>query len=555
MYQRTGGLIKWGEMGEIGVSSSASLDQTGPPSSDEILLRMMSIEGVGVLSFDVAGTLIGANRAFMKMSGYSGEDIAAGKLTWRGMTPPEFLEITEQRMAQLEKTGGFGPYEKEYICKDGSRSWMLFAGARVDDGTTLEYCIDVSARKRSEDMLRAAKAAAEDANRVKDEFLATLSHELRTPLGAILLWAKLLEGEGSKDAAQLREGLAAIKTSAEAQKELIEDLLDMSRITTGKLRLKPREVELAPVIRDALEAIRPAATAKHVGVSAELAMGTGTVMIDPDRIRQVVWNLLTNAVKFTPSGGRVDVELGRLDGAVEIRVRDSGQGIEPDFLPHVFERFRQADSSHARAQGGIGLGLAIAKQLVELHGGTIDADSAGTRKGATFTVHLPLPPIRTGLPRKESAAAGASSASRRKTASGLEGLKVLFVEDDRETRGAVTLLLQRRGMIVTEAESVSSAMRCYDNSPPDLILSDIGMPVEDGYMLIRRIRNEEAKKGRKRVPAIALTAFARETDRRMAIEAGFGRHLGKPVDFEEMVSAIRDVLKTDSPASKRSHAR
>ena len=310
------------------------------------------------------------------------------------------------------------------------------------------------------------------------------------------------------------------------------------------------------MIRDALEAIRPAATAKHVGVSAELAMGTGTVMIDPDRIRQVVWNLLTNAVKFTPSGGRVDVELGRLDGAVEIRVRDSGQGIEPDFLPHVFERFRQADSSHARAQGGIGLGLAIAKQLVELHGGTIDADSAGTRKGATGTVHLPLPPIRTGVTAKRVRGSRCVLGVPSKDRIGFGGTQgAVCGRRPRNTRGGNAASAAARGMIVTEAESVSSAMRCYDNSPPDLILSDIGMPVEDGYMLIRRIRNEEAKKGRKRVPAIALTAFARETDRRMAIEAGFGRHLGKPVDFEEMVSAIRDVLKTDSPASKRSHAR
>ena len=438
-----------------------------------------------------------------------------------------------------------GEMIKREVVADGGRHFIrrLLPHRTADnriEGLIITF-MDITDRTRTEEELQASKAAAEEANRLKDEFLATLSHELRTPLGAILLWAKLLENEGMTNPQQLREGISAIKTSAEAQKELIEDLLDMSRITLGNLRLKPREVELLPVLHDALEAIKPAAAAKSLTVKTDLAADAGVVLIDPDRIRQVVWNLLTNAVKFTPAGGHLEVGLRRHGAEIEIWVKDNGKGIDPAFLPHVFERFRQAETSHSQFQGGIGLGLAIARQLVELHGGIIVAESGGLNRGAKFTVRLPLPAVgnRSSVVKR----AGAVVPRRKTRASDLKGVKILFVEDDRETRSAVAGLLQRIGIAITEADSASAAMKFYQESRFDLILSDIGMPVEDGYTLIRRIRNLETARRVKPVPAVALTAFARETDRQMAIEAGFAKHLGKPVDFDEMLSAIRDVLR------------
>jgi PAS domain S-box-containing protein len=508
--------------------------------SDDRVQTVLNTVGIGVLIFDRDGYLIEANDAFLQMTGYTHEEIVSRRLSWRDMTAPEYVGVSEQQMEKLARTGRIGPYEKEYIGKDGSRRWMLFTGAKLADDTIVEYAIDVSERKKVEEELRTSKAAAEDANRIKDAFLATLSHELRTPLGAILLWTKILEGS-HVDAAVLREGIQAIKLSAEAQKELIEDLLDMSRITTGNLRLKPRDIDLLAVVQDALETIRPAAAARQVRLQIDLDGRAGWVHADPDRIRQVMWNLLTNAVKFTPRGGKVDVSLKRQGGEIEIRIKDTGQGISAGFLPFVFQAFRQADTSQARTTGGIGLGLAIAKQLVELHGGSIWAESEGLNAGATFTTRLPMPRLKKSS--MSDFAAKAVLARKNAQVAELEGVRLLFVEDDRETRTAVATLLKRAGIVVTEVDSAAEAIRAYEQSEFDLILSDIGMPVEDGYSLIRRIRSMEALRGSRPTPAIALTAFARETDRQMAIGAGYAKHLGKPMDFEEMLSAIRDVSR------------
>ena len=438
--------------------------------------------------------------------------------------------------------------ERWHVRKDGTRFWGsgVLSVIRGEGGSTrgfVKVFRDETARKVTEDALQASKDSAEEANRVKDDFLATLSHELRTPLGAILLWSKLLQGGAITEAGQLREGLNAIRTSAEAQKELIEDLLDMSRITTGNLRLQLREVELRPVIRNALDAIEPTASAKDLAVTAELADDVGVVRVDPDRVRQIVWNLLTNAVKFTPAGGKVNLTLARSSAELEIRVSDTGQGIDAEFLPHVFERFRQADASHGRAVGGIGLGLAIVKQLVELHGGSIAASSAGRGQGATFTVRLPvLKTLRRAAGRKPKPPALAASNGNGDAPLNLTGRSVLLVEDDVQTRGAVSTFLRQQGLAVTEMTAAIAAMASFEQSRPDLIISDIGLAGEDGYSLIRRIRRYESTYRQTPVPAVALTAFARETDRRMAIEAGFQQHVGKPVEPEELISVIRELI-------------
>ncbi len=290
-------------------------------------------------------------------------------------------------------------------------------GMRREDGSAqvfVKVLRDETLRKQSEETMEAARKAAELANQLKDDFLATLSHELRTPLSAVLLWVKMLQANAPiTNEPMLREGLAAIRNSAEAQKELIEDLLDMSRITSGQLRLQMREFALASLVRDAVEAIRPAAELKALTLAIDLAADVGAMRADPDRLRQVVWNILTNAVKFTPKSGSVTVELTRQNDEVILRVTDTGKGISPDFLPYVFDRFRQGDASHARAQGGLGLGLAIVKQLVELHGGTITADSPGQDQGATFIVRWPFAKIaRKGTTRKSSGASPSRDLSR-----------------------------------------------------------------------------------------------------------------------------------------------
>jgi PAS domain S-box-containing protein len=425
-------------------------------------------------------------------------------------------------------------------------------GVRRDSGGRIVHLTamtDVSGRARIEQERKQAqdqilemmqeRSAAEAANEAKDRFLAVVSHELRTPLSAILLWSKLLQDTPLTDTRQIREGLHAIQSSGEAQKELVEDLLDLSRITTGQLRLEMKDVELIPIVRDALTAITPAAQAKQIELTVELDPMVGVVRIDPDRLRQVVWNLLTNAVKFTPSGGHVLLAITRLGGEVEIRVSDTGRGIEESFLPHVFESFRQADSSHSRSYSGIGVGLTIVKQLVELHGGTIHAHSAGVDKGSTFLIRLPLPESALKLSNR-----GRPSRDFLENASeAVGGRRVLLVEDDPDTRRAVAQILRDAGLRVTEVESAHSALREFEQSRPDLLISDIGMPGMDGYALIQQVRRQESTARQLPVPAIAFTAFAHPRDCEQAFQAGYQQHLAKPVEPEQLLNAVVQALR------------
>ena len=397
---------------------------------------------------------------------------------------------------------------------------------------------------------REARAEAERISRVKDEFLATLSHELRTPLNAILGWAQILAG-GPREPEDMAEGLRTIERNARAQTQIIEDLLDMSRIINGKVRLDVQRIELTAVIEAALETVRPAAEAKEIRVEKVLDPLAGVFSGDPNRLQQVFWNLLSNAVKFTPRGGRVQVLLERVNSHLEVSVIDSGEGIAPEFLPHVFDRFRQADPSTTRRHGGLGLGLAIVKQLVELHGGSIRAKSPGAGQGSTFTVSLPLTIMQPEPPEPQRQHPVASPVARADNGDRvtLEGVTVLVVDDEPDARSVVRRLLEERHARVVTASSAAEALELVRRQRPAVLVSDIGMPVEDGHSLIRRVRALGTADGGE-TPAVALTAYARSEDRVRAIENGFQMHVAKPVEAGELVRIVA-ALAGRSPAPQR----
>jgi signal transduction histidine kinase/ActR/RegA family two-component response regulator len=426
--------------------------------------------------------------------------------------------------------------------KDGSRFWCsgVISAVRDREGKLrgfVKVLRDNTSRKLAEENLKKAKRAAEAANEAKDQFLANMSHELRTPLSAMLLWANMLENREEIAPAQLREGLAAIKRSAEAQKQLIEDLLDTSRISAGKLRLELREIELATVLHSAVEAVRPAAGAKRIEMEAEFDPSVGIVRADPHRLQQVVWNLLSNAVKFTPAGGRVNIHMQRKGDEVEIRVADTGRGISPEFLPHVFDRFGQAEPTVIGAKGGLGLGLTISKQLVELHEGTISVESQGENRGAVFTMRLPMPQINHA-----DAVAGLNNIVPLDVARALTGVHILLIEDEPVTRAALTTLLREAGAEVNGTGSTSTALEEFKRRRPDLIVSDIGLPDGDGYELLRTIRTSEKSGNGIPVPAVALTAYAYEKDRRKARESGFQHYLTKPIEPRRLLAILAALL-------------
>jgi signal transduction histidine kinase/ActR/RegA family two-component response regulator len=391
-----------------------------------------------------------------------------------------------------------------------------------------------------EDLLTRERAARDEAERLsalKDEFLATLSHELRTPLNAVLGWASMLQ-RGGKDEETLRRGLDTIERNARAQSQLIDDLLDMSRIISGNLRLDVQLLEPEKVIEAALGTVHPAAVAKRIDLRVDVAKGLGQVLGDPGRLQQVMWNLLSNAVKFTPTGGMVQVILGRDGQEAVIRVIDSGIGIAPEFLPYVFDRFRQQDASITRKHGGLGLGLSIARQLVELHGGTIAVSSPGPHAGTTFTVRLPLaePEVASKAPQPAPAVARQAAGQ-----GDLAGVKVLLVDDADDTLDVLQQILRHSGATIMAASSAGTALALLEREQPDVIVSDIGMPDIDGFELMRRIRRRSAGAGGA-IPAIALTAFTRQDDRHKAMQAGFNDYLAKPVEPGSLVAHIAQAV-------------
>ena len=384
---------------------------------------------------------------------------------------------------------------------------------------------------------RAARADAEKANRLKDEFLATLSHELRTPLNAVIGWSRML-GSGRLDRESSKHALEVIERNAWAQKQIIEDILDVSRVITGKLQLNVSPVDLVAVMDAALDAVRPAMEAKEIKIETIIDASLRMISGDANRLQQVIWNILSNAAKFTPNRGRVEISVSQTAAHVQIQVKDSGPGIEPAFLPYVFERFRQADGSITRTHGGLGLGLAIARHLVELHGGTIGVENRDDGQGAVFTIRLPLP---SGELRPE-ALAGADSAVKENQSeqASLEGLAILIVDDETDALDLITVELAQHGAKVTAVTSAEDALKALDQGNFDLLISDISMPKIDGYDLIRQIRKNEAGINQK-IPAVALTAYARVQDRMQAIMAGYSTHIAKPVDANELLTVIASL--------------
>ena len=381
----------------------------------------------------------------------------------------------------------------------------------------------------------AARNEAEEANRIKDDFLATLSHELRTPLTAMLGWLGMMRGK-TLDESTSAYAFEAVERNARMQAQLIEDLVDISRVVSGKLKLNVRPMDLTPVIEAAADAVRPAAEAKKISIQITWEPFIAPVSGDPTRLEQVIWNLLSNAVKFTPVEGSVQVHVRQDESSAVVVIHDNGIGIRPEFLEHVFERFRQADSTTTRAHGGLGLGLAIVRHLVELHSGSVTAESAGPDQGSTFTVRLPL---ATALTPEDSLlrTPGVQNDPLDRNSRPLNGVRVLLVEDEADTRTLLALLLEQEGAEVEHAATAEDAIARLGTFSPHVLLSDIGLPLEDGYELIRKVRSFPLEAIRE-IPAIALTAYATEKDRELALAAGYHLHLIKPVDPAELIEAV-----------------
>ncbi|MGH1395132.1 MAG: ATP-binding protein [Trichormus sp.] len=495
-----------------------------------------------VWTSDAQGETDYFNQNWCKYTGLTLEEsIGSG---WVAALHPDDVHRAYEVWLNAVKIGDV--YENEYRFKrasDNSYRWQLARALPLKDpqGHVVKWfgtCTDIHEQKeileeraKLLELEQAARAEAEKANRMKDEFLAVLSHELRTPLNAILGWSKLLQSR-SLNETRTTQALATIERNATLQVQLIEDLLDVSRILQGKLVLNVTTVNLETVVLAALETMRLAAETKLIEIRTIFTPNLQPVMGDAARLQQVVWNLLSNAVKFTPKGGKVKLYLGQVDDYAEIVLTDTGKGISPDFLPYVFDYFRQADSSSTRKFGGLGLGLAIVRKIVEIHGGTVKAESIGEEQGAKFTVRLPLLPENNLDVRDENN----HLLSFNPKPLSLTGVKVLIVDDDHDSRDFLAFVLQEEGADVTVVASASEALETLATSGQDVLVSDISMPEMDGYMLMRQLRN--STEANREIPAIALTAFARQYDQQQALAAGYHIHLAKPLNAQDLVAAV-----------------
>ncbi len=514
-------------------------------------LLVENIEDYAIFMIDTEGRVASWNSGAEQILGYSAEEVLGQSAARFFVAGDDVLE-REMREAQASGRAVSSGWR---LRKGGGRLFAegVLSAVRDDAGHLLGYTKlmrDVTETRRIEierehllQSERAARNEAERASRMKDEFLATLSHELRTPLNAILGWSQVLRRVPDAKP-ELGDGLKAIERNARAQAQIIEDLLDMSSIISGKVRLNMQRVDLVPVLEASVNAVRPAAEAKGIDLAERVDSPLPPVGGDPNRLQQVFWNLLTNAVKFTPKNGRVAITLERVNSHMEISVADTGEGIDEAFLPYVFERFRQADASTSRRYGGLGLGLSIVKQLVELHGGSVSAESAGRGKGSKFTVELPIVEANVepaGAAREQPQRSVSDDLAGTFPATSLEGIRVLVVDDEPDARALIERLLKECSAAVTTASSASEALEHMERSKPDVLISDIGMPENDGYALIRAIRRLEGKGAA--IPAIALTAYARAEDRMKAVEAGYQLHLAKPVDPLKLVSMVTSLIQ------------
>lgn len=506
---------------------------------DDLYREIFAHSKEAIAIIDPDGFYLRQNGAHFTLLGYADDHL-------EGQTPALYMGESAFREI-LKILHSRGDYAGEINCRTRSgddRDFELTVFT-MRSGLGEPQCYvtimrDITTRKHTEEKLaqllvreRIARGDAEKANLLKDEFLATLSHELRTPLNAVIGWSRMLMS-GRLDHESSAHAIEVIERNAWAQKQIIEDILDVSRVVTGKLQLNVVPVDLIAVVNAALEATRPALEAKEIRIEKYVPVGLRLVAGDADRLQQVVWNLLSNAAKFTPSGGVVTIRVTQDDASIEIEVRDTGPGIAPEFLPHVFERFRQADGSTTRTHGGLGLGLAIVRHLVELHGGVIGAENASAGAGAIFTVKLPL----ASYDLMPEAGTSGQSASEQQSNVELEDLKILVVEDEIDTLDLLTVDLTTHGARVRGVASADEALELLDADRFDLLISDIGIAGTDGYDLIEQVREREAKH-EEHIPAVALTAYARAQERIRAIAAGYNTHVAKPVDIRELIAVVK----------------
>ena len=528
-------------------------------SEERFRLLIEGLADYAIFMLDPNGQVATWNSGAERIKGYTATDIIGQHFSV--FYPDEVKESRwpEHELQVAAEKGSFTDIGWR-VRKDGTTFWanVTITALRDDTGKLLGYAKltrDMTEAKRIEaiesinqqreemlDAERSARMSAQRATRLKDEFLATLSHELRTPLSAILGWTQvLLRGAAPKGPEEQKRAIEVIDRNARAQVQLIDDLLDLSRIMTGKLRLDLHQVAFSSIVEAAVDSARPAAEAKGIRLRAILGAGQDIVSADSSRLQQVVWNLLTNAIKFTPKAGQVQVLLQRVNSHLELSVSDTGIGIPAHYLPHVFDRFSQKDTSTTRAFGGLGLGLAICKQLVELHGGTITAVSEGEGKGATFSVYLPVSIVQldnSSAPRihptTEAHPAETLSLPR------LDGVHVFAVDDEPDARDLLRTVLEDQGAQVTSFASAEDALAALKTLKPTVLVCDVGMPKTDGYQLIRKLRAEEARGDR--IPALALTAFARAEDRKRSLIAGYQAHLAKPFDVGELILVIAGLV-------------
>ncbi|MBE9158065.1 PAS domain-containing protein [Nodosilinea sp. LEGE 06152] len=512
---------------------------------------------VGILYGDADGYIYKANDELLRIIGYSRAELETRQIHWAAITPPESLPLDEYAIAESRQKGACTPYEKEYIRKDGTRVPVLIGYSQVGatKEETIAFVLDLSALKaveaEREQLLRReqlAREEAERANRVKDEFLTILSHELRTPLNPILGWAKLLQTRQLGEA-KTALALSTIERNARLQAQLVDDLLDIAKILRGKLKLETTPVNLNAVVAAAIDTVKPAAIAKQIalrftvqGVDASPEHLTGAekqglifrVAGDKTRLHQIVWNLLSNAIKFTPEGGQVGVQLKQRDRQVQVIVKDSGKGIKPEFLPLLFESFRQEDISITRQHGGLGLGLSIVRHLVEAHGGTVTADSPGEGLGATFTLSLPV---------LKAHASDHQPSVPPPPAPDLNAIRVLIVDDHADTLELLATLLTQYGATVLAVNSAAEAMEGLESFQPDVIVSDIGMPGTSGHTLIQSIRTLPAEKGGQ-VAALAFTSYCQDDDYQQTLASGYQRLIAKPLEIEQLIKAIAELAQS-----------
>ena len=550
---------------EATVSTNGGLTTAKAERARALLAAIVMSSEDAIVSKTLDGIVTAWNIAAERLFGFTAADMVGKSIT--RIIPADLQHEEVEILAKIRRGERIERYETVRVRKDGQRVEISLTISPIRDSSgsiigAAKIAHDITARRRAERALlerdaqllklsaerklsleseRAARSEAERLGHMKDEFLATLSHELRTPLNAIQGWAMLLRERRVKPE-EFDRGLETIERNARTQVQIVNDLLDMSRIISGKIHLEVQPLYLDEIVSSAIEAVRQSAVARDIRIEPLLDSHIGLMRGDPNRLQQVLWNLLSNAIKFTPKGGRVQVVLERIDSHAEIRVEDSGIGIRPEFLPHVFDRFRQADASTTRHYGGLGLGLSIVKNLVELHGGTVRVKSPGENLGSTFIVTLPISHVRADERDPGISTTIASDPLEATEVPRLDDVRVLVVDDESDGRTFIARILEDRGASVVCATSAREALEALAHEHFDLLLSDIGMPDTDGLELIRRVRGLDKTRGGP-IPAIAITAYARAEDRQRSLLAGFHMHLSKPIAARELIASIAGLIR------------